>query len=481
MYKLESKWSPQKKKAVKVSGKYIGVVTPGGVVPKRGTVPAVKTYHDYEFWATYLLYRISGDLVEVLTRHFGEKSAVEIWIAAALRLATRCPFRAVRIKYEKSWISRQFPNIPLSRSNMTNILRRIRNDRAACAAFMRETMTPAPSMIVDGTRIISWSEGITKAMPGHAHDHCHMPQADKIYVMSSDGGYGYPAFYRNVDGNTPDVSAMVLTMEDAGIRKAIVLGDAGFGSDGDYKELSDPRKELDHIIPLRRNTSEIKAGESNDPYGDEYLKTVRYEDVFTYHGRAIDAHSETKDGYRVLVFRDAKMAAKEKSDFVMRKEKANATARTKKDFTIDKLVDIPRETAKVDWKFGIIPVRTSLLDFTPQRIYETYKIRWQIEELFNIMKNTCEQDTSHIQNNAGFEAWSFITHIMLMMACRVLARIRDSGLEKDWSITVLMSAFTDVRIGLIGNNFVLNETTKKIRDVFSNLGVQLALPDHLST
>ncbi|MDR1111105.1 MAG: transposase [Deltaproteobacteria bacterium] len=62
-------------------------------------------------------------------------------------------------------------------------------------------------------------------------------------------------------------------------------------------------------------------------------------------------------------------------------------------------------------------MRTSLLDFTPQKIYETYKIRWQIEELFTIMKNTCEQDTSHVQNNAGFEAWSFITHIMFMMAC----------------------------------------------------------------
>jgi hypothetical protein len=151
----------------------------------------------------------------------------------------------------------------------------------------------------------------------------------------------------------------------------------------------------------------------------------------------------------------------------------------KKDFIPDKLIDIPQETAKADWKFGIIPVRTSLADFTPQQIYETYKIRWQIEELFNVMKNICEQDTSFMQNNAGFEAWSFIDHVMLMAACRVLAR-RDNEMEKDWYLAVLLSAFSDIRVGLIGNKFVLNETTKKIRDVFSALGVPLVLPDCLS-
>jgi hypothetical protein len=69
---------------------------------------------------------------------------------------------------------------------------------------------------------------------------------------------------------------------------------------------------------------------------------------------------------------------------------------------------------------------------------------------------------------------------MLMMACRVLARIRDNELEKDWSLTVLLSTFSDIRIGLIGSNFVLNETTKKTKDLFSELGVTLALPEQLS-
>jgi hypothetical protein len=86
-----------------------------------------------------------------------------------------------------------------------------------------------------------------------------------------------------------------------------------------------------------------------------------------------------------------------------------------------------------------------------------------------------------MQNNAGFEAWSFITHIMLMMACRTLARIRDNDMEKEWSLNVLLSAFSDVRIGLIGNKFMLNETTKNIRDVFSDIGAPLALPVRLST
>jgi hypothetical protein len=54
-------------------------------------------------------------------------------------------------------------------------------------------------------------------------------------------------------------------------------------------------------------------------------------------------------------------------------------------------------------------------------------------------------------------------------------------MEKEWSLNVPLSAFSDVRIGLIGSNFMLNETTKKIRNVFSYLGAPLALPVNLST
>jgi hypothetical protein len=60
-------------------------------------------------------------------------------------------------------------------------------------------------MIVDGTRVISQSDGITRAIPGHNHNSNHIPRVNKIYIMSQDGEYGYPAFYRNVDGNIPDV------------------------------------------------------------------------------------------------------------------------------------------------------------------------------------------------------------------------------------------------------------------------------------
>ena len=69
-----------------------------------------------------------------------------------------------------------------------------------------------------------------RAMPGHSIGNKYIPQMNQIYIISvSESGDSMPVFYRNVSGNTPDISAFDLTLEDSGVAEGIILADNGCG------------------------------------------------------------------------------------------------------------------------------------------------------------------------------------------------------------------------------------------------------------
>jgi len=463
MYERKSRWDKDKKKAVKVTGAYIGKVTPEGIIPVKPRVDITKPIFSYELGASAYLYTIAGDILEDLKKHFDKKTAESIWATSMIRLISPSPFRRIEDRYHTSWMSKILPHLNLSKNAMTALIDRIGNNRAACAAFMRDTIKPAAYTLIDGSRVTSKSEEMERALPGHSKDNKYLPQLNQIYIISASGaGERIPVFYRNVAGNMPDVAAFALTMEDAGITGATILADNGFASADNFEIMAEPGADLKYIVPLRRNSSEI------------VLSQIDYEDVFTYHKRAIFAHMKECDGYRIYVFRDEKMRSKEIADFVGRKEKSNAAAEKKKTFDPDKdLSDIYKTTKESMDQFGVIIFRTTVMDQPAQYIYETYKIRWEIELLFKTLRDTCEQDASYMRDDHGFEAWSFFGHISILVACRILATLRKLNVSKEWSLEGILDHLSRVNAVQVANQWRVAETTKKTRDLLSNLGFSI--------
>ena len=457
MYERKSAWDPVRKKAKKVTGAYVGKVTPEGVVPPKKKLDPDAPVFSMEYGATSFLAGLSGDLLPALRERFSDDVAGRIWAIAALRLMAPCPMNRISSRYESSWMSKALPGLALSPSSITRLLDFVGRSRRECAAFMRDAMPPAPYLLIDGTGAVSRSEGMLRAMPGHSTTHGYVPQVNQVYILALSEGGSFPAFYRNVAGNIPDVTAFNLTVNDAGIEKATVVADAGFASADNFEMLDECG--LEYIVPLRRNTTEIA------------LESVEYEGVFDYHHRAIMAHSEEKDGYRICVFRDEKLRAEEMADFVGRKEKANAKAEQKKSFDPERdLLDVAAETKEKIHSFGTIILRTSIIGCDARKIYETYKLRWEIEQLFDTMRNTLEADASFMHDDPGFEAWTFINHVSLIMACRVLAMIREKKMSKDWSLAGMMDHLSRIHAVQVAGEWRLAEVikkTKKMLDIFS--------------
>ena len=51
MYERKSRWDSNKKKAIKVTGEYIGVVTPDGVITRKKKIDGTKTVFSVEYGA----------------------------------------------------------------------------------------------------------------------------------------------------------------------------------------------------------------------------------------------------------------------------------------------------------------------------------------------------------------------------------------------------------------------------------------------
>lgn len=466
MYERKSAWDPKRKKAKKVTGAYVGKVTPEGVVPKKTRIEAGSPVFSVEFGATAFPAGLSADLLDGLRERFEDDVAERLWAIAALRLVSPCPFKRIAHRYESSWISRILPDLALSQASITRLLDAVGNDRRACAAFMRDTTEPATHILIDGTGTVSRSEKIARALPGHFRAHGYIPQINQIYVVSVSDGESSPAFYRNVAGNVPDVTAFALTVRDAGIENAVVVADAGFASKDNFAMLAD--EGLDFIVPLKRNTAEID------------LRGIDYESIFNYHHRAISAHSEIKDGHRICVFRDEKLRADEMADFVGRGEKANAVAEKKNSFEPSKDIrDVAAQTKAKTASFGTIVLRTSLTENDTRTIYETYKVRWEIEQLFDTMRNTVGQDVSFMRDDPGFEAWTFINHVTLMMACRVLALIRKHDMCKDWSLAGVLDHLSRVHAVQVANEWTLAEVVGKTKKMMADLSIKPDLKSNL--
>ena len=107
--KVSSKWDPQLKRARKISGEYMGVLTPEGLVPvQRRLVDITEPVVSKEFGASWLLSLLTADIREGLRRRFPDIWK-ELYATCLLRTIRPCSFRYVAERYSTSALSEALP------------------------------------------------------------------------------------------------------------------------------------------------------------------------------------------------------------------------------------------------------------------------------------------------------------------------------------------------------------------------------------
>ena len=460
--RVTSKWDPVAKKAKKVFLGHLGTVTEKGVTPRRTARRPVdaKTYSK-EFGATWAVAELTKDIHENLKKHF-PGDADRLYVTAILRCVRHSAMRYTEHLYDASYLSERFPGLALSSGSLSNMMTALGYRRTDMVAFMRE-FVPAKNayMLFDGTAMACSSQNIYEAQRGYNSHGFHDPQINLMYAAAVSEEKLMPVFYKRFPGSVRDMSAYESMRSEMGARQYIAISDKGFVKEKDQRRMEELG--IAYLAPLKRSSTEYERAPLEKP------GFTGFQGRFMYNGRIVWYYEQPRaesDRHRYILYLDETLRHHEQSTVRGDDDVGNET---------------PEKIAKVARKqllCGTICLKTSLMDGDARAVYSTYKIREEVEQLFDTYKAEEDFNTTGMHSSETQEACLFLNHLSIMMAYRVYNALRRNGALKKYAAVKTPEIYLwDVRVTNVGDGWQLEPIPKASREAIEALG--LAAPESL--
>ncbi len=467
LYSVSSKWDPDKKRARKVTGPMIGTITEkDGLIPRgeRRGLSGTKTrkvtlspstrISAKEYGATSILRKVASDIVGRLQESFAD-NWIDIVSLSMNRLLHQSPLKNMEYLYQESYISEEYQNLDLSKNKLTSLLQNLGEERSKVASFMSKFIDGSEHLVFDTTHVTSCSRGVTMSEIGYNSAGSFEPQTNLFYVFSTDKQM--PVYYRLFPGNISGMSALKLCIKESGVTNAIAIGDKGFCSEENMGALEE--SDLNYILPLKRNNKDISY---------ERLESRDYDKAFDghffYRDRPIFYYTidEDKDAVgarqkKIVVFYDKNLAIEEDSAYLRRIESKipgyDMTGYKNKQFS-----------------FGTMSMITNMSDLVPQKIYENYKSRMEVETVFDTYKNLLDADRTYMHSDKSMQGWMFINHISLLMYYAIFKKLKEADLLSKVSVNDILLRLSKISKLKIGEQWYLSEINSKTTKILDKLG-----------
>ena len=433
LYKITSRWDPKKKRAVKVTQKYLGKITKEGIIPPKHirVREAYKHVLVKEYGASSFILSISQDIIEKLKEVF-PYDWKELFCLALFRLIERSPLKRMGFYYENSHISERIKNVRTSGKFLGRFLREIGMQRELMKEFMRSFIVDTEYAIIDLTNVFSYSKGMINAMLGHNTENIWIPQINLILIYSLDRLQ--PVYFRQVPGSIRDVSSIIRTVNEIQAEKLVLIGDKGLHSDENVRKLRE--YEIDYVFALKRNSEYIDY----TPIIDNKRK---FEGNFVFQKRNVWFYTRKLKDERIITYLDPSLKAKEENDLAVRiksiEEKDSLDEKDRK-----QLLKYRKRLYTTFYRNGTLSVRTNILE-SAEEVYQIMKSRVDVEQVFDVFKNILNADRSYMRDDKQIEGWFFVNFISMQMYYKVYAILLSKGLLNNYSplgaITYLKSVY----------------------------------------
>jgi transposase len=449
---VKSVWNPEKGRPRKISGKYLGKITREGLVKPRHerVLESLRDVTVKEFGAAHLLQSMNEDMVGLLKELYPNEWK-ELFVFAAFRLKNNSPLKNVIHHYNDSYLSETIDGAMVSPKVLGKLLRDIGSQRGKITQFLKEFVAGVNFAVIDLTHVFSLSENVISSTLGHNSEGEYLPQVNFTILYSLDRRQ--PAYFRIMPGSIRDVSSVVLTVKEAGIKGAVLLGDKGFYSSDNVKTLKGEK--IKYVLPLKRNSTLIDYGPVKS--GDR----KNFDGYFFFEGRHIwYCSTELSGDDRVITFSDEKLKVEEEKDFLSRVE---AKKRTLKEFYENQ------------FRLGTLSVITDYRR-KPKRIFELLKSRVEVEKLFDTFKNTLNADRSYMRDDYQMEGWMFVNFIAMLFYYRIYGLLLEREMLNNYSPSDILLHLSRVRKIRIGENWRFAEIPKQSRNIIEKLGIDIPIP-----
>jgi hypothetical protein len=454
LYEATSKWNTEKKRSVKITGKYLGRITEAegfveaAIARLRRQQVQIERIQVKEYGIASAIEHLFTDTVSALRKFFPDSWQRLVALAYG-RLVYQSPLKNMSFHYSHSYLSEQYSGVDLSARSLSYFLREVGQDRNTIVEFCRSFKISEDCILFDGTDIFSASEQMelpkfSKSKFGTYDDMVNLMCVFSVRQQS-------PVYYRLLPGNIKDVSAFKMSLQESGVKDATIIIDKGFASNGNIEALE--KEDLKFIIPLPRNSSLIEYQKIKS--GDKSL----LDGHFQYEGRYIWHYTTAVDEKKsVTVFLDDELRCREEKDYLNRVE-----SKTVK-YSMEKFHE-KRHT------FGTVAMLNNT-GKSPREVYVDYKTRGEVETMIDTLKNVVDADRTCMQNEMALEGWMFVNMIALKWYYIILNLLKKHQLNKKYSPADFLLFLSEVKMVNINNTWHRAEVIRKTVELMQKVGIE---------
>ena len=400
IYAASGVWDKVKKKPVKKTV-LMGKIDDNGIYREKKPKSIFSPTKVYEYGNSQLAWNLAQDMYSIMEKHPYRDQIIAM---AMVKAIDPMPLRMVSSRYQKLYISRIIKP-DLDPDELSRILGYVGNNFPDLYELFRKLMEPGGFLFYDMTSIVSYSRNLKLAEKGYNPDHEYDNQVTVITAFSvmSWVPVAVDVFY----GSIKDIKSLGYFIERFHDDNMGFIMDRGLFSESIIREFR--RMKMHYIVPLRRNSTLV-------PY------KVKFDSAFMYNGRPVQStRKSSRYGY-IYIFQDPMMRAEEESTIL------RYVASSMKDM---EYFEDRKEGLGV---FAII----SDLDRNPSEIYEQYKSREEVEQVFDTMKGDLESDKTYLRDNEKVKGFFFIVFLALRIRFRILKVLKEYNLLGKMSVNEII-------------------------------------------
>lgn len=466
LYECSSVYDKTKKRARKITGKYLGSITESEGFKesrkrimereieelKKGKTPQPaesKVGEVKEFGLSQYILTKQSHCIDNLKKFFPE-SWTRILSLAYCRLCSQSPMRRVMADFSDSYMSTKLGTAGLSANALTQFFQEFGSQRERMVEYMRSCIDSEDNLIFDGTDLLSSSRCMDYSQRTKTKKGGFDTALNIMWIFNCKRHL--PVYFRLLPGSIKDVSSFSLCLQDAGIKDGIAIVDKGFQSISNIKKLDELG--IKFTMALRRSMKELDysvfASRNN----------AGADGAFLYHKRPIWWKRFTIEGHDVFLYLDESHRSDESEDYMRRVLSGNY-----KEYTMDSY-------SEKSLQFGTLALMTSS-GKDAEQVYLDYKTRGDVEQAIDTFKNTIDANHSNMQNEKSTEAWMFINLIALQWYYDLSATLKNAKLSNKYAPMDMVRCLSRVRTVKLNHKWVTAEIMKKDRPLLDALDLHI--------
>jgi hypothetical protein len=443
VYQSTTYWDKQSKKRKKTSS-YLGKLDKqkGLIRSNRPVKSLIEPRNVFRYGDALLLHKALNPLVPMLKSVF-EESWEETYAMALVRIMGYVPLKRVKSKWEK--LHNPLNITPrLDPKHLSDVLKIIGADRKAQNTIFLGLMKGS-SYAYDLSAIFTKSN-VNIADLGYNSHNQYTPQVNIVLLSSAD--LHLPSMIRVVPGCIKDVSTLKTSIADLDLTAITLILDRGLFSEENIHIMLESN--LNFILPARRNSN---------LYG-EVKKDL--EGHFFYRQRLIKCVKTAYEKRFLYLFEDARLKEEEET-------------------TLYGLLD-EKKIMEAEFREGLLKAGriliVSSLDVECRRVFEMYKEREEVEQHFDVFKNTLRSDLLYLQDAESIFGHLFVSFLSLYGYCVLQNILRSAGLLDTVSPLDLLEEFSSVYAITDGKKTLLTEIPKRVKKLDEKLATNLFPKNH---